>query len=517
MWIVILKMLREHTVLALGILLALGIIVITTSLYFLQNQVSEAMATQYASQFADSIGKIRSYYSQNVVGKVRNHGVTITHDYINQEMAIPFPATLSIELGNELSKSLNGTVVRLYSNFPFPWRSSGGSRDSYEKAALAFLENEKEKPFIRLEEYENRWSLRYTKAVVMGPSCIACHNTHPQTPKNDWKVGDVRGGQEIIIPLDLVKNTFNQGLLNILIIMLSITGLSLAILALVLKELKNTNIILQKTNAAFRRFVPENFLNYLNKPSIIDVNLGDHIQQEMTILFSDMRSFTSISENMTPEENFKFLNSYLQQMDPVIQKHNGFIDKYIGDAIMALFGGNADDALEAAVSMLQKLDDYNHGRESAGYPPVNIRIGINSGALMLGTIGGEDRMEGTVISDAVNLASRIESLSKIYGTTILIGENTYQKLKDPKKFTLRWIDKVQVKGKQEKVAIWEVIDGESPEIRDQKKKSVQLFGEAIALYQESNFREAEKLFQEVLQLCPQDTVAQIYISRCRSR
>ena len=171
---------------------------------------------------------------------------------------------------------------------------------------------------------------------------------------------------------------------------------------------------LQNMVDAFERFVPQEFLRILNKESITDVQLGDQIQEEMTVLFSDIRDFTLLSEKMTPEENFKFTNSYLSRMEPSIRAYHGFVDKFIGDAIMALFPTNAQDAVQAAVDMLQALFEYNQDRSKVHYDPIRVGIGINTGALMLGTVGGQSRMDGTVISDAVNLASRIESMTGVY-------------------------------------------------------------------------------------------------------
>ncbi|MEG3972906.1 AAA family ATPase, partial [Microcoleus sp. T2B6] len=165
-------------------------------------------------------------------------------------------------------------------------------------------------------------------------------------------------------------------------------------------------------NQAYERFVPNQFLQFLDKSSIIDVELGDQVQLEMSVLFSDIRDFTTLSETMTPKDNFRFINSYLSRMEPVINENNGFIDKYIGDAIMALFSGEANNAVKAGIAMLHCLVEYNQNRANSGYGPIQIGIGINTGTLMLGTVGGQNRMEGTVISDAVNLASRVESLTK---------------------------------------------------------------------------------------------------------
>ncbi|TAF33592.1 MAG: response regulator, partial [Oscillatoriales cyanobacterium] len=176
---------------------------------------------------------------------------------------------------------------------------------------------------------------------------------------------------------------------------------------------------------ATSRFVPNEFLGFLGCESIVDIKLGDAVQLEMSVLFSDIREFTTLSEQMTPEDNFKFINSYLSHMEPLIVENRGFIDKYIGDAIMALFSEGADDAVRAGIAMLHALVEYNQERASAGYIPIKIGVGINTGSLMLGIVGGPSRMDGTVISDAVNLASRIESLTKKYGVSLLITDPTF--------------------------------------------------------------------------------------------
>jgi two-component system sensor histidine kinase ChiS len=212
---------------------------------------------------------------------------------------------------------------------------------------------------------------------------------------------------------------------------------------------------LYQLNKAYERFVPHEFLSLLNR-SIVDVQLGDQVEKEMTILFSDIRGFTSLSEKMTPQETFNFINSYLNQMAPIIDQHHGFIDKYIGDAIMALFPTHADDAVEAAIAMIEKLDEYNDGRKKAGYLPIQIGIGLNTGKLMLGTVGDKDRMDGTVVSDAVNLASRIEEMTKNYDASLLISESTYSALTHSDRYSVRTRDRVEVKGKSEPVTVYEI-------------------------------------------------------------
>ncbi|MCB9756495.1 MAG: AAA family ATPase [Myxococcales bacterium] len=208
---------------------------------------------------------------------------------------------------------------------------------------------------------------------------------------------------------------------------------------------------------SFSRFVPHAFLQQLERESIVDVGLGDQVQREMTVLFSDIRDFTTLSEELTAQQTFDFINEYVAVMEPVIAASGGFIDKYIGDAIMALFPGRAEDAITAGLAMLRALEEFNAARRRAGAKPVRIGIGINTGTLILGTVGSRNRMEGTVISDAVNVASRIEGLTKQYEVALLISESTRAALARPEDFQLRRVDRVRVKGRGEPVTIYEVL------------------------------------------------------------
>lgn len=212
---------------------------------------------------------------------------------------------------------------------------------------------------------------------------------------------------------------------------------------------------LKMTNS-FSRFVPREFLSLLKKDSIVNIGLGDQILQEMPVLFTDIRSYTSLSEKMSPQENIDFLNSHLANVVPIIKKHNGFIDKYIGDAIMALFPGGVNDAVNAAVEMQQKVNEFNISNAAAGNQTIRIGIGIHIGKLMLGTIGQEDRLETTVISDAVNIASRLEGLNKKFNTGIIISDDVYKKIERPDQFNIKKIGLVRIRGKENPVRILEV-------------------------------------------------------------
>jgi len=280
-------------------------------------------------------------------------------------------------------------------------------------------------------------------------------------------------------------------------------------------ELQKALAAEEKLTDAYGRFVPHEFLHFLGYESILEVKLGDQVQKEMSVLFSDIRDFTSLSETMTPAENFQFINAYLSRMEPAITQNFGFIDKYIGDAIMALFDGSADDAVKAGIAMLEELYQYNISRNRPDCPPLQIGIGINTGSLMLGTVGGQSRMDSTVISDAVNLASRVETLTKEYGVSMLITQNTFIELNDL--YDLRLIDRVTVKGKSQMVTVYEVFAADPPELRQKKLETKTLFEQALVLYNSDRCVEATRFFSGCLQINPTDNVAQIYMQRCLKR
>jgi len=270
-----------------------------------------------------------------------------------------------------------------------------------------------------------------------------------------------------------------------------------------------------KLTEAAKRFVPNEFVSLLSHNSLSDIRLGDSVEKKMSILFSDIRDFTAISESMTPQENFNFINSYFSRMEPSIIKNYGFIDKYIGDAIMALFGYSAADAVKAGVSMLQSLDEYNQHRISCSYAPIKIGIGINTGSLMLGTVGSTNRMDSTVIGDAVNLASRVESLTKSYGVSMLITQNTFLQLSNPASYSIRNIGCVRVKGKSDLVTIYEVFDADTPELKERKLAILPVFVEALDNYAAAKHQAAAELFAECVGKNPLDKVAQTYLQRCQ--
>jgi two-component system sensor histidine kinase ChiS len=293
------------------------------------------------------------------------------------------------------------------------------------------------------------------------------------------------------------------------------------------EQLEERNLKVEKLNTMYECFVPREFLDHLGKSSIVEVQPGDQIQKKMSIIFLDIREFTSLSEKMSPQENFSFLNEYLSYISPVVRQHSGFIDKYIGDAIMALFPNDPEDALKAAIGIRQALSQFNiqqrikdtsdisqgiGQKRKQAFKPITIGIGIHTGNMILGVIGEKGRMQSTVISDAVNLASRLEGLTKIYGATIIISLQALE-LTHKAQYRSRYIGRIQVKGKKKPVSVYEIFDGDSAPIMALKMKTRNTFVKALENYQHKKIGEAATLFRQVLDINPNDKAAKLYLNR----
>jgi class 3 adenylate cyclase len=215
---------------------------------------------------------------------------------------------------------------------------------------------------------------------------------------------------------------------------------------------------LEKMHQASMRFVPRDFLRLLTKDSLVEVNLGDHVESKMSVFFADIRNFTQISEGMTPAQNFEFINSFLTQIGPIIRHHGGFIDKYIGDAIMALFPESPIHAVRCAVDMQIALRSFNDKWLGLVNQEIRIGCGIHYGPMVLGVVGYAERLSGTVMSDAVNLASRLESLTKQYSAQIIVSEDVMQHMSaaESNEFKNRMLDSVRVKGRNALVTIYQI-------------------------------------------------------------
>ena len=240
-------------------------------------------------------------------------------------------------------------------------------------------------------------------------------------------------------------------------------------------------------------------------------------KKELTIMFSDIRGFTALSEGLSPEHLTHLLNKYLTQMTEIVLSHDGVLDKYIGDAIMAFWGAplpqphHAERAARTALDMVRVLNEFNRDKKWPAGREINIGIGLNTGEVIVGNMGADKRFDYTVIGDAVNLGSRAESLNKQYGTKIIITEFTKNALSD--EFVCRLLDKVAVKGKKQPVKIYELICFKN-EIAPKQKEVIQLYEQAFELYQNKKWDKAREILAKLAKLIQDDLAVKNLIERC---
>jgi predicted ATPase/class 3 adenylate cyclase len=317
----------------------------------------------------------------------------------------------------------------------------------------------------------------------------------------------------IYLENDLAPSAFTPERLEVIRLLASHTSTALEN-ARLYADLQAHSRELARFNSSLTRFVPNEFLSSLGKSSIVDVQLGESVRKEMTVLFSDIRGFTPLVEGMSPQQHIGFINTYLSHMEPPIINNGGFVDSYIGDAIMALFDGGPDRAVRASIGMSVSLQRFNEEREKTGLKPVRMGVGLNTGTLTLGTIGGPMRIKCGVIGDTVNLASRVESLTKRYGAFLLLSHHTLERLEEPARFAVRVVDRVTVKGKSVPVTLYEVLDAELSAARDAKLASLSSYTAAVEHYYRGEFGPARELFTECLARNPGDIAAQGFRARC---
>ncbi|MEG3905894.1 response regulator [Microcoleus sp. B4-C5] len=313
----------------------------------------------------------------------------------------------------------------------------------------------------------------------------------------------------------------------------------------------------------FQLFVPEQLLGRIAPQGIESIQLGNATEEELTVLFCDIRGFTAIAESQQARETFEWLNAFFTKMNECITSHGGFIDKYLGDAIMAVFdkpNSHAMNAIEAAVAMQETLQEFNASRHKYNLEfPVNIGTGINTGIGMIGTLGSDRRMDSTVIGDVVNTASRLENLTKIYGCQIIVSENAIVHAREflngissnshskeslllkcdlevetqesiiytsgataadshlpSNNYYYRWIDRVTPRGKQQAIEIYEIWSASSPD-SEVKLLTQVLFDKGIQGWQSERFVAALGYFQQLIEQNPADTVVTFYINRCQEK
>ncbi len=289
-----------------------------------------------------------------------------------------------------------------------------------------------------------------------------------------------------------------------------------------------TQINLHRIHATTGKFVPNEFLRALGRESITEVSLGDQTQKEVTILFTDIRGYTTLAETMTPEENFKFVNALFSRMGPIIREFNGFVNQYLGDAIMAIFPNSPSDCLKAAIDMQKTLAQYNNERIQKGRQAIRMGIGLHTGPLAMGIIGDEQRMNAATISDSVNTAARIEGLTKYYKVSILLSEDSLKKIEQinpstgisnpiskssQNGFNVRYLGQVQVKGKKEPFGIYECFDGDNSELISQKIKTIGDFNLGLFHFFQKSFPEALGAFNKVLKINKDDHPARLFLNK----
>ena len=270
-----------------------------------------------------------------------------------------------------------------------------------------------------------------------------------------------------------------------------------------------THLNLLRINSAYSHYVPHEFLRYLQCDSIMDVRLGDNVEMEAAVLMSDIRSFTTLSEGMTPDENFNFINDYFAVAGPPIRRNGGFVDHYVGDGVLAVFPGGAKDALNAARETMNGLAEFNASREGVGEEAIRIGIGLHLGQLRLGIVGESERRQGDIFADAVNVASRIEGMTKTFGSSVIVSEAFLSALPDVETLLprRRALGSVLVKGRHEPVILHELFEFDAPDLAEHKLRTRSVFEQAQTLYAEHRYSESVALLDPIIAAHERDAAA----------
>lgn len=280
-------------------------------------------------------------------------------------------------------------------------------------------------------------------------------------------------------------------------------------------RLEDTNEQIMKLNKAYERFIPNEFVTLLGKDGIENVDLGDQILQAMTVMFFDVVGFTAASEHMTTKEVITVMNEVFAIVQKAVTKNYGIINKFLGDGAMIIFPRNENDAVMAAIEMNNAIAFWNEKRKQNGLKPLHIGIGIDSGPLMAGTVGEEKRMEFTAYGRVVNLASRIEALTRKYNTHILITENVYSRLIGKNRANIRVVDNIKVKGKIGSVTIYDVFESKDSKLITAHQKTLPNYLKGFHFYQNGQLQKAIIAFKKVLLTNKNDSLAKYHLQKCQ--
>ncbi len=404
----------------------------------LQDIAVSSLETQ-AQDLNSIISSVRGYYGSNVVGRVlASPGSTqVVHNYMDVPGAIPIPATLSLELGSVISAQQSNVSYRFISDYPFKGRSPH-AMDDVERNALAALRRDPNRHITEVSASLFSDRVRLIAPVIMGQACVSCHNAHPDSPKRDWKVGDVRAIQEVAISQPIAANIFSFKYLLFYFLFTGAVGITFvllqrrqaAVIAGVNKELEAANEFLASISMKISRYLaPQIYKSIFSGERDVIIHTE---RKKLTIFFSDIKDFTATTERLQPEEITSLLNEYFTEMSAIALKHGGTIDKFIGDAILIFFGdpetkGAQEDAracLRMAVAMQRRLAELNVKWRAAGIEqPFRVRMGINTGFCNVGNFGSADRMDYTIIGAEANLAARLQSMAE--PGQIVVSYETY--------------------------------------------------------------------------------------------
>ena len=406
------------------------------------------------------ISDIRAYYATNVVGRVLGSDgkATPTDNYHDVEGGIPIPATLSIELGDVIDQRTDGIQYRFVSDFPFR-RRAGHKLTDFETRALSAFRYSGSPSDTIIESNGSLLARKVSMAVpvIMGSACVSCHNTHPDSPKRDWQVGDVRGIQSVSVEQPIAANVFSFKFLLGYLVFAGLAGLGFAVLqwrqalqfAGMNTELEDTNAFLATVSSKISRYLsPQVYRSIFSgeRDAVISTE-----RKKLTIFFSDIKDFTQSTERLQPEELTALLNEYFTEMSAIAHEHGGTVDKFIGDAIVIFFGdpetkGTKEDALACvtmAAAMQRRLGELGRiWRERGIETPFRARMGINTGYCNVGNFGSADRMDYTIIGAEANLAARLESIAQPGG--IVVSYETYALVRDH--FRARALEPITLKG-----------------------------------------------------------------------
>src|SRR6202165_5229937 len=427
-----------------GFLIAVLLAALPVAVWLDLTNLAEVALRRQATDLNSVVSSVRSYSAPNVVGRVLAHpGATqVVHNYETIPGAIPIPATLSLELGKVISEQQQNISYRFVSDFPFKNRTPH-QLDDFEKVSLQSLRENPDQKIVDAASSMFSDRVRLVAPVIMGPACVSCHNAHPESPKRDWKVGDVRGIQEVAITQPIAANIFSFKYLLAYFALAAMSGVSFRARqrrqAMQIQgmncELESTNDFLATLSLKISRYIsPQVYKSIFSGEKDVTIHTE---RKKLTIFFSDIQNFTATTERLQPELITQLLNEYFTEMSGIAHEHGGTIDKFIGDAMLIFFGdpetrGDRADAqacVRMAWSMQRRLLELNAKWRAAGIEhPFKARMGINSGYCNVGNFGSSDRMDYTIIGAEANLAARLQSIAEPGG--IVISYETFALVSD---------------------------------------------------------------------------------------